>query len=465
MGCCYSLSSIEDSQQQTNKKEEEDSLLTKFSFSDLKNATNNFNLENIVSENVDEDSNIVYKGLLRNRGFVAIKILKNIAWPDPGKFVEEAMKVAKLKHKRVVKLIGYCCDGDKRLLVSEFLSNDTLAKRLFHHKSQTVEWEMRLRIAYCIAVALEYCSTSGFGSYSNLSPYKILFDEGGDACISCFGLINDNKDDQVTTGSVNHESVIFRYGTILVSLLSGKQVPPSHANGMIHGKNVIDLMDPNLEGNFSAEEAMVVFKIASRCLRYDDTESLNIKDIVTTLETLQTNTKIPSNALLEMTKHNDVSWTQISSLGEACLRMDLIAIHKILVMKKYEDDKEVVEFSFDEWIQEVKELQDIRKHGDQAFLEQDFETAIGCYSQFIEGRKTVYPSVYARRSLCYLFCNQPDKALRDGMLAQEVFPEWPTAFYLQSLALSKLNMISDSADTLKEAALLETKRHHHEEES
>lgn len=78
----------------------------------------------------------------------------------------------------------------------------------------------------------------------------------------------------------------------------------------------------------------------------------------------------------------------------------------------------------------------------------------------------MYPSVYARRSLCYLFCNQPDRALRDGMHAQAVFPDWPTAFYLQSVALAKLNMITDSADILKEAALLEAKRkEQHGEES
>ena len=77
----------------------------------------------------------------------------------------------------------------------------------------------------------------------------------------------------------------------------------------------------------------------------------------------------------------------------------------------------------------------------------------------------VYPSVYARRCLCYLFCNQPDRALKDGMVAQQLFPDWPTAFYLQSVALSKLNMITDSADTLKEATLLEATRQHQEEES
>lgn len=129
----------------------------------------------------------------------------------------------------------------------------------------------------------------------------------------------------------------------------------------------------------------------------------------------------------------------------------------------------------------MRELQDVRRHGDRAFVEEDFKTAIACYSQvvnilclikhttrififnfvsvfypqFVEERSMVYPSVYARRSLSYLFCDEPEKALLDGMHAQGVFPDWPTAFYLQSVALAKLNMNTDSANTLKEAALLE----------
>ncbi|CAA7021993.1 unnamed protein product [Microthlaspi erraticum] len=470
MGCCYSLSSsIGDSEQQThqNHRGGDPTPLTKFPFSDLNAATNNFSLANIVSEGGEEASDVVYKGRLQNGGLIAVKRFKIMAWPDPKKFAEEAQRVEKLTHKRVVNLIGYCCDGDERLLVAEFMPNDTLAKRLFHQKSQTMEWAMRVKVAYCVAEALDYCSNAGFASYSNLSAYTVLFDQDGDACLSCFGLMKEIKDDQRTTGSVNPQSVIFRFGTVLVELLSGKQIPPSHAPEMIHGKNVIELVDPNLKGKFSTEEAIIVFKLASQCLQYEGIESLNTKDLVTTLETLQTNTivTVPSNAMLAMTKDKNVPWTQISPLGEACLRMDLTAIQKILVSTEYEDDKEVIELSFEEWTQEVKDLQEVRKHGDQAFLKEDYKTAIDCYSQFIEGRRIVYPSVYARRSLCYLFCNQPERALRDGMLAQEVFSDWPTAFYLQSIALSKLNMITDSADTLKEAALLEAKRQPHEEES
>lgn len=71
----------------------------------------------------------------------------------------------------------------------------------------------------------------------------------------------------------------------------------------------------------------------------------------------------------------------------------------------------------------------------------------------------VSPTVYARRSLCYLMFDQPDAALRDAMQAQCVYPDWPTAFYMQSVALSKLNMNQDAADMLNEAAVLEAKRH------
>lgn len=70
----------------------------------------------------------------------------------------------------------------------------------------------------------------------------------------------------------------------------------------------------------------------------------------------------------------------------------------------------------------------------------------------------ISPTVYARRSMCHMLCDQPDEALRDAMQAQCVYPDWPTAFYLQAVALAKLNMLQDSANMLKEAAVLEDKR-------
>lgn len=80
------------------------------------------------------------------------------------------------------------------------------------------------------------------------------------------------------------------------------------------------------------------------------------------------------------------------------------------------------------------------------------------FLQFIDVGTMVSPTVFARRSLCYLMCDQPDAALRDAMQAQCVYPEWSTAFYMQAVALAKLDMHKDAADMLLEASALEEKR-------
>lgn len=78
--------------------------------------------------------------------------------------------------------------------------------------------------------------------------------------------------------------------------------------------------------------------------------------------------------------------------------------------------------------------------------------------QFIDVGTMISPTVLARRSLCYLMCDQPDAALRDAMQAQIVYADWPTAFYMQSVALGKLDMHQDALDMLNEAAGFEEKR-------
>jgi BR-signaling kinase len=88
--------------------------------------------------------------------------------------------VGKLRHRRMANLIGYCCDGDERLLVAEFMPNDTLAKHLFHWENKAIEWAMRLRVAYNIAEALEYCSNEERPLYHDLNAYRVLFDEVSD---------------------------------------------------------------------------------------------------------------------------------------------------------------------------------------------------------------------------------------------------------------------------------------------
>ncbi|KAL9244819.1 hypothetical protein vseg_018543 [Gypsophila vaccaria] len=445
-----------------------------FKYVELKAATSNFSRENIVSESGEKAANVVYKGMLKNHVFISVKKFSKLAWPDPKQFAEEAWGVGKLRHQRLANLIGYCCDGDERLLVAEYMPNDTLAKHLFHWEKQTIEWVMRLRVALHVAEALDYCSSEGRPLYHDLNAYRVLFDENGDPRLSCFGLMKNSRDgksystnlaytppEYLRNGKVTPESVIYSFGTILLDLLSGKHIPPSHALDMIRGKNRTLLMDSHLEGKFSTEEATVVINLASQCLQYEPRERPNTKDLVSTLAPFNANIEVPSHVMLGISKQEEAPSTPhrpLSAMGEACSRMDLTAIHQILVMTHYRDDEGTNELSFQEWTQQMRDMLDARKRGDYAFKEKDFKAATDCYSQFIEVGTMVSPTVYARRSLCYLMNDQADAALRDAMQAQCVYPDWPTAFYMQSVALAKLDMQKDAVDMLNEAAALEEKR-------
>ncbi|KAL5557755.1 hypothetical protein UlMin_033966 [Ulmus minor] len=454
------------------------SSFSEFSLSDLRAATNNFSSDFIVSESGEKAPNVVYKGRLQNqsnRRWIAVKKFTKLAWPDAKQFEDEARGVGKLRHKRLANLIGYCCDGDERLLVAEFMPNDTLAKHLFHWENQTIEWAMRLRVALYMAEALDYCSAEGRPLYHDLNAYRVLFDENGDPRLSCFGLMKNSRDgksystnlaytppEYLRNGRVTQESVIFSFGTVLLDLLSGKHIPPSHALDMIRGKNILLLMDSHLEGNFSTEEATVVFELASRCLQYEPRDRPNTADLVATLAPLQNKPDVPSYMMLGIPKQEEAPPTPpqhpLSPMGFACSRMDLTAIHQTLVTTHYKDDEGTNELSFQEWTQQMRDMLEARKRGDLAFRDKDFKAAIDFYSQFIDVGTMVSPTVYARRSLCYLLCDQPDAALRDAMQAQCVYPDWSTAFYMQSVALAKLDMHKDAADMLNEAATLEEKK-------
>ncbi|KAG5583776.1 hypothetical protein H5410_044210 [Solanum commersonii] len=449
-------------------------VFTEFSLDELKMAANGFSSENIVSEHGEKAPNVVYKGLLENGRWVAVKRFNRSAWPDSRQFLDEARAVGNLRSERLANLIGCCCEGEEKLLVAEFMPNETLAKHLFHWENQPMKWAMRLRVAFYLAQALDYCSSKGRALYHDLNAYRVLFDQDGNPRLSCFGLMKNSRDgksystnlaftppEYLKTGRVTPESVVYSFGTMLLDLLSGKHIPPSHALDLIRGKNFLMLMDSCLEGHFSNDDGSELVRLATRCLQYEARERPNAKSLVTSLMSLQKETEVLSHVLLGI-PHGTATPPRpllLTPMGEACLRKDLTALHEILEKSGYKDDEGIAnELSFQMWTNQMQETLNSKKHGDAAFRAKDFITAIDCYTQFIDGGTMVSPTVYARRCLCYLMSDLPQEALGDAMQAQVVFPEWPTAFYLQAAGLFVLGVENDAQEALKEATKLEAKR-------
>ncbi|CAH8362847.1 unnamed protein product [Eruca vesicaria subsp. sativa] len=341
---------------------------SEFSAADLRDATNNFSVNAVVSFCSDQTPNVVYQGCLKDdMRQIAVKKFPKSTWPDPKQFAAEARDIGKMRHTRLVNLIG---------------------------EKQTMEWAMRLRVALYVAEALEYCRQSGLKLYHDLNAYRVLFDENGNPRLSCFGWMKNSKDgknfstnlaftppEYLRDGTLIPESVVFSFGTFLLDLVSGKHVPPSHAVDTIQKQNLPVFIDSHLEGNYPDEEAATVFELASKCLEKDPKDRPEIKDIISVLAKLQHKLDVPSYEMLGISKLENLEKEPESSLlYDACHRMDLTALHQILEATDYNDDV-ACELSFQQWSQQIKDVWNTRQQGDSAFRNKDFQSAIDKYTQ------------------------------------------------------------------------------------
>ncbi|KAK1610018.1 hypothetical protein QYE76_033691 [Lolium multiflorum] len=448
-----------------------------FTFQQLRLATAGFAADNIVSEGGDKAPNVVYRGKLDAQRRIAVKRFHRNAWPDARQFMEEAKSVGQLRNKRFVNLLGCCCEADERLLVAEYMPNDTLAKHLFHWESQAMVWPMRLRVVLYVVDALDYCISKGRDLYHDLNAYRVLFDDDCNPRLSCFGLMKNSRDgksystnlaftppEYMRTGRITPESVIYSFGTLLLDVLSGKHIPPSHALDLIRDRNFSMLIDSCLEGQISNEEGTELLRLASRCLHYEPRERPNVRSLVLALVSLQKDVESPSYDLMDKPRGGTFTLQSIhlSPLAEACSRQDLTAIHEILESTGYRDDEGTAnELSFQMWTNQMQTTIDSKKKGDSAFRQKDFSMAIGCYSQFIDVGTMISPTIYARRCLSYLMNDKPQQALNDAVQALAIFPTWPTAFYLQAAALFSLGKEKEAREALHEGAAVETKSRVH----
>ncbi|KAF8041049.1 hypothetical protein BT93_B3078 [Corymbia citriodora subsp. variegata] len=157
-----------------------------FTYKELADATGGF------KEELGRGSfGIVYRGVIaigNSKHVVAVKKLDRSFQESEKEFKTEVIVIGQTHHKNLVRLIGYCNEGQNRLLVYEFLSNGTLASFLFEDLKPS--WEQRAQIALGIGRGLLYlheeCKTQII--HCDIKPQNILLDEYYNARISDFGL-------------------------------------------------------------------------------------------------------------------------------------------------------------------------------------------------------------------------------------------------------------------------------------
>ncbi|GKU94151.1 hypothetical protein SLEP1_g7680 [Rubroshorea leprosula] len=179
-----------------NLPEQTKAQVCEASYKELVEATNKF------KEELGKGAcSTVYRGVLDigNKNMVAIKKLDKMMTESELEFQAEISAISKTKHKNLVQLLGFCNEGQHRLLVYEYMSNGSLASYLFGNLRPS--WYQRAQIAFGTARGLVYlheeCSTQII--HCDIKPQNILLDDSLTARISDFGLAKHLKTGQTRT--------------------------------------------------------------------------------------------------------------------------------------------------------------------------------------------------------------------------------------------------------------------------
>ena len=94
-----------------------------FSFEELAKSTNGFSSQNLLGEG---GFGCVYRGCLPDGREVAVKQLKIGGGQGEREFKAEVEIISRIHHRHLVSLVGYCISDNRRLLVYEYVANDSL---------------------------------------------------------------------------------------------------------------------------------------------------------------------------------------------------------------------------------------------------------------------------------------------------------------------------------------------------
>ena len=184
--------------------------LQKFSYRQLKQATVNFSESQKLGQG---GFGAVYKGQLRTGVEVAVKRIDVSSVQGEVAFQNEVSIIGKITSPHIVKLLGFCAHGPRRLLVYEYMANRSLQEALFDEVyAVRLDWDMRFRIVLNTAEGLAYlhgkCDPPVI--HGDVKPSNVLLDGEFKAKLADFGLARVRSEEsilEVQTQEAQREAV------------------------------------------------------------------------------------------------------------------------------------------------------------------------------------------------------------------------------------------------------------------
>ncbi|KAH0924538.1 hypothetical protein HID58_016794 [Brassica napus] len=288
---------------------------------ELKEATEDFGSSSLIGEG---SYGRVYYGMLANEQPAAIKKLDSNKQPD-NEFLAQVSMVSRLKHDNFVQLLGYCVDGNSRILAYEFAKNGSLHDILHGRKGvkgaqpgPVLSWYQRVKIAVGAARGLEYLHEKANPHiiHRDIKSSNVLLFEDDVAKIADFDLSNQAPDmaarlhstrvlgtfgyhapEYAMTGQLNAKSDVYSFGVVLLELLTGRK-PVDHrlprgqqslvtwATPKLSEDKVKQCVDARLGGDYPPKAVAKLAAVAALCVQYEADFRPNMSIVVKALQPL-----------------------------------------------------------------------------------------------------------------------------------------------------------------------------------
>ncbi|XP_068322774.1 cysteine-rich receptor-like protein kinase 25 [Pyrus communis] len=270
-----------------------------FSFGTIEAATNKFSVHNKLGKGGFGE---VYKGTLPDGQQVAVKRLSRGSGQGSEEFKNEVVLVAKLQHKNLVRIIGFCSEGAEKILIYEFLQNKSLDHFLYDSGNQmNLDWPSRYRIINGIARGILYLHHDSRLKiiHRDLKASNVLLDGEMNPKIADFGMARIFRVDQTQgntrrivgtygymapeyamNGQFSVKSDVYSLGVLILEIVTGKKNTNfynsdngedllSHAWRHWRVGMPLELLDVNLRDSYSRSEVIRCIHIGLLCVQED----------------------------------------------------------------------------------------------------------------------------------------------------------------------------------------------------
>ncbi|KAI0488250.1 hypothetical protein KFK09_028077 [Dendrobium nobile] len=285
-----------------------------YTLRELEVATGDFADENVIGEG---GYGIVYRGVLDDGTVVAIKNLLNNRGQAEKEFKGEVETIGRVRHKNLVRLLGYCVEGAYRMLVYEYVDNGNLDQWLHGDVGDVspLTWDIRMNIILGTAKGLAYLHEGLEPKvvHRDVKSSNILLDRQWNPKVADFGLakllcsqrtyvttrvmgtFGYVAPEYASTGMLNERSDVYSFGVLIMEVITGRTPvdysrPPGEVNLVEWLKNMVgerrseDVMDPKIFKKPSSKMLKRALLVSLRCVDPDALKRPKMGHVIHMLE-------------------------------------------------------------------------------------------------------------------------------------------------------------------------------------